>query len=59
MNKTTGYSRYSLLSSDFCNGGFMGPLAAIDCEPRQARKGAAVTIDASAEVWLIKLPPKL
>ncbi len=35
----------------------MGPLATIDCEPRQARKGAAVTIDAGAGVWLLGLPP--
>ena len=31
------------------NGGSIGPFATIHCEPRQARKGAAVTIDASAK----------
>lgn len=41
------------------NGGSIGPFATINCEPRQARKGAAVTIDASAEMWLLELPPKI
>jgi len=31
----------------------IGPSASIDCEPRQAREGAAVTVDASAGVWLV------
>ena len=44
--------------SQFNDGGSIGPLATIDCEPRQARKGAAVTIDSGAEVWLLELPPK-
>ncbi len=44
-------------SSLFNYGGSIGPLAAIDCEPRQARKGAAVTIDSSAEVRLLEPPP--
>lgn len=46
-------------SSQFNYGGSIGPLATIDCEPRQARKGAAVTIDSGAEVWLLELPPNL
>jgi hypothetical protein len=46
-------------SSQFNYGGSIGPHATIDCEPRQARKGAAVTIDSGAEVWLLELPPKL
>ena len=29
-----------------------GPLATICCEPRQTRKGAAVTVDPGAGVWL-------
>ena len=29
-----------------------GPLAMIDCEPRQARKGATVVVISCAEVWL-------
>ena len=41
------------------NGGPLGPFATIDCEPRQARKGAAVTVDSSAEVWLLGLPPNM
>ena len=48
-----------MLISQFNNGGPIGPLATIDCEPRQARKGAAVTIDSSAGVWLLGLPPNL
>lgn len=28
-----------------------------ECEPRQARKGAAVAIVSCAEVWLLELPP--
>ena len=34
-----------------------GPLAATDSEPRQARKGATVTIASGAGVWLPGLPP--
>lgn len=30
-----------------------GPLAAINCELRQARKGATVIADSCAEVWLV------
>jgi len=30
----------------------VGPLAMIGCEPRQARKGAAVAADSCAGVWL-------
>ncbi len=37
-------------------GGHVGPLATKDREPRQARKGAAVTVTAGAEVWLAWLP---
>lgn len=36
-----------------------GPLATTSCEPRQARKGAAVVIDSGAEVWLLELPPNI
>ena len=43
----------------FNDGGALGPLAAIDYKPRQARKGAAVVIDSSAGVWLLVLPPLL
>ena len=39
------------------NGGPFGPPATIGCEPRQARKGAAVTIDSGAGVWLLGPPP--
>ena len=38
-------------------GGAVGPLATVDCEPRQVRKEAAVAIDSCAEVWLTGLPP--
>ena len=31
-----------------------GPLALLGRELRQARKGAAVTVDASAGVWLVR-----
>ena len=31
----------------------IGPLATPDGEPRQARKGATVTVDACAGVWLV------
>ena len=31
-----------------------GPLAMLSREPRQARKGAAVTVDACAGVWLVR-----
>jgi hypothetical protein len=30
----------------------VGPPATIGCEPRQARKGAAVVTDSGAGVWL-------
>ena len=30
----------------------IGPLATIDCEPGQARKGAAAAVDSGAGVWL-------
>jgi len=55
----TGYSCQFLLTFAFNDGGSIGPLATIDCEPRQARKGAAVTIDSGAGVWLLELPPNL
>jgi len=29
-----------------------GPLATKNCEPGQARKGAATAVDSGAEVWL-------
>jgi hypothetical protein len=54
-----GISTIFCYSSQFNNGGSIGPLAAIDCESRQVRKGAAVIIDSSAEVWLLELPPNL
>ena len=31
----------------------VGPLATISCEPRQARKGATVTVTSGAGVWLM------
>ena len=31
-----------------------GSLATIDCEPRQARKGATVAVDSGAEVLLVR-----
>lgn len=46
-----------MLSFAIHYGGAIGPFAAIDCEPRQARKGAAVAVDSGAEVWLLALPP--
>ena len=30
-----------------------GPLATVDYEPRQARKGATVVVTLGAEVWLL------
>ena len=33
----------------------VGPLAMILCQPRQARKGAAVAADSCAGVWLAQL----
>lgn len=39
------------------DGGSLGPLAAINDEPRQARKGATVIFDSCAEVRLLGLPP--
>lgn len=36
-----------------------GPLAAIDCQPRQAWKGAAVTVDSGAEERRAGSPPEL
>ena len=39
------------------NGGPIGPLATITCEPRQARKGATVAGDSCAGVWLVGSPP--
>jgi hypothetical protein len=32
-----------------------GPLATTDCEPRQARKGAAAAVDSGAGVWLVQV----
>jgi hypothetical protein len=32
---------------------YIGPLATICCEPRQARKGAAAATDSGAEMWLV------
>ena len=32
-----------------------GPLAMVRCEPRQARKGATVTIELCAGVWLVRV----
>ncbi len=39
------------------DGNSVGPLATIGCELRQARKGATVTADLCAGVWLTGLPP--
>ena len=32
----------------------IGPLATINCEPGQARKGAAAAVDLGAGVWLVQ-----
>ena len=48
---------FTALSSDKVTGDSDGPLATIDSEPRQARKGATVVIDSGAEVWLFESPP--
>jgi len=32
-----------------------GPLATINCEPRQARKGAAAAVISGAGVWLVRV----
>ncbi len=32
----------------------VGPLATINCEPRQARKGAAAAVDSGAGMWLVR-----
>jgi len=49
---STALSRLNLI-----NGSLIGPSAAITCEPRQAWKGAAVTIDSGAGVWRMRLSP--
>ncbi len=36
----------------------VGSFAAIDCEPRQARKGATVTVDSGAEILLAQVAAK-
>ena len=36
----------------------VGSFAAIDCEPRQARKGATVAVDSSAELLLAQVAAK-
>jgi len=33
----------------------IGPLATINCEPGQTRKGAAAAVDLGAGVWLIRV----
>ena len=33
----------------------VGPLATINCEPRQAWKGAAAAVDSCAGVWLVRV----
>jgi hypothetical protein len=33
----------------------IGPLATINCEPRQARKGATAAVDLGAGVWLVRV----
>ena len=35
----------------------IGPRATQNCEPRQARKGAAAAVDACAVVWLVRAAP--
>ncbi len=35
------------------NGGGAGPPATINCEPGQARKGAAAAVDSGAGMWLV------
>ena len=37
----------------------IGPLATIDCELRQAWKGATVAIDSCAGVWLVGVASSL
>jgi len=51
------WRHFSTLSTGKLTGDSDGPLAAIDSEPRQARKGATVVIDSGAEVWLSESPP--
>ena len=41
------------------DGGSVGPLATINREPGQARKGAAVAVTLCAGVWLAGPPPYL
>jgi len=38
-------------------GGPLGPPATLNCEPRQARKGATVVVAACAGMWLLGPPP--
>ena len=33
----------------------IGPLATINCELRQARKGATAAVDSGAGVWLVRV----
>ncbi len=33
----------------------IGPLATVNCEPGQARKGAAAAVDLGAGVWLVRV----
>ncbi len=37
----------------------IGPLATMSCEPRQARKGATVTVISGAGVWLVQVATRL
>ncbi len=37
----------------------IGPLATINCEPRQARKGATAAVDSGAGVWLVRVATQL
>ena len=39
------------------DGGHTGPLATNRCQPRQARKGAAVAANSGAGVWLVRPSP--
>ena len=52
---STQYARFAQVLRRY--GGPGGPLATIDSELRQARKGATVIIDSCAGVWLFGSPP--
>ena len=57
MDISTGEELFCMLLWPLSNGGFLGPCATINYEPRQTWKGAAVIVDVCAAVWLFKPPP--